>query len=212
MHLAVFGGSGFIGSEICRQAIGKGWRVTSISRSGQPLRQKSWHSEAVWIKADIKDPETYKAYIRDCNVVCDSVGLLFSNYNQTMSDINAQSCINLAKVCIELKIKQFVHLSADRSTRIPFLMDEYFRTKQQAEEFLLNEPHLEATILRPNLVYSPERPISITAELAIRYLRMILPLPEPLSTQQVAKAVIRSIEMRRTGLMNIQDIVEISKD
>lgn len=72
------------GSRICRVAVGRGWDVTSISRSGEPTwsavssspNAPSWASSVKWQKADILKPETYKPMLSGADAVVHSMGIL----------------------------------------------------------------------------------------------------------------------------------------
>ncbi|OJJ44124.1 hypothetical protein ASPZODRAFT_72562 [Penicilliopsis zonata CBS 506.65] len=82
--LVVAGGSGFLGSHICKSAAARGWSVTSLSRSGEPRwdtltsspDRPSWASSVEWVKADILKPETYKPALKDATAVVHSMGIL----------------------------------------------------------------------------------------------------------------------------------------
>lgn len=51
--LVVLGGSGFVGSAICKAAVSKGIEVTSLSRSGRPRVSESWVDQVNWIPGDV---------------------------------------------------------------------------------------------------------------------------------------------------------------
>lgn len=53
MRVAVFGGTGQIGSQVCQALIACGCAVSSISRSGAPAAAEPWTKQVSWIKADM---------------------------------------------------------------------------------------------------------------------------------------------------------------
>lgn len=83
-RLVVAGGSGFLGSRICKSAAARGWEVTSLSRSGEPRwetvtespNRPSWASSVEWAKADILKPESYKPFLSGASAVVHSMGIL----------------------------------------------------------------------------------------------------------------------------------------
>ncbi|KAL1855956.1 hypothetical protein Plec18167_000421 [Paecilomyces lecythidis] len=83
-RIVVAGGSGFLGSRICKAAVARGWSVTSLSRSGEPRwenlfdspRRPQWASSVEWARADIIKPETYKPFLKDANAVVHTMGIL----------------------------------------------------------------------------------------------------------------------------------------
>ncbi|KAL9135269.1 MAG: hypothetical protein Q9175_003537 [Cornicularia normoerica] len=82
--IVVCGGNGFLGSRICKVAVGRGWDVTSISRSGEPTWSAitsspyapPWSTSVKWQKADILKPETYKPMLNGADAVVHSMGIL----------------------------------------------------------------------------------------------------------------------------------------
>ncbi|KAJ5513045.1 hypothetical protein N7463_002597 [Penicillium fimorum] len=83
-RLVVAGGSGFLGSRICKAATARGWTVTSLSRSGEPRwetvtdsrERPSWAGSVEWAKADILKPESYKSYLNGASAVVHTMGIL----------------------------------------------------------------------------------------------------------------------------------------
>ncbi|GAO18906.1 hypothetical protein UVI_02030750 [Ustilaginoidea virens] len=83
-RLVVCGGSGFLGSRICKYAVDRGWEVTSISRSGEPQWDAvtssplppSWSHKVSWERGDILRPATYAPLLTDADYVVHSMGIL----------------------------------------------------------------------------------------------------------------------------------------
>ena len=82
--LVVCGGTGFLGSRICRAAAARDWAVTSLSRSGEPSwaaisgspHPPPWAAQVDWQKADLLQPGSYGAHLRDADAVVHSMGIL----------------------------------------------------------------------------------------------------------------------------------------
>ncbi|KAF2720214.1 NAD(P)-binding protein [Polychaeton citri CBS 116435] len=82
--LVVCGGNGFLGSRICKAAVGRGWDVTSISRSGEPSwpsvsahkTAPQWSKDVTWRSANILEPATYSQDLEGADAVVHSMGIL----------------------------------------------------------------------------------------------------------------------------------------
>lgn len=84
MKLLIFGGSGFVGSAICRTAVRRGWEVTSCSRSGEPFKSKTGHTPAwvnkvVWRKGTPFDPSSFAPLLSASNAVISTLGVLLES-------------------------------------------------------------------------------------------------------------------------------------
>ncbi|KAK2813330.1 hypothetical protein FQN50_000645 [Emmonsiellopsis sp. PD_5] len=83
-RVVVAGGSGFLGSRICKSAVARGWDVVSLSRHGEPAwetitssaQPPRWAKSVEWAKADILKPASYKPFLKDASAVVHSMGIL----------------------------------------------------------------------------------------------------------------------------------------
>ncbi|KAI0110501.1 NAD(P)-binding protein [Nemania sp. FL0031] len=83
-RLIVCGGNGFLGSRICKNAVQRGWDVTSISRSGAPkwdavtssATPPPWSHKVAWECGDILRPTTYAPLLKGADFVVHSMGIL----------------------------------------------------------------------------------------------------------------------------------------
>ncbi|EAS37082.3 ubiquinone biosynthesis protein COQ11 [Coccidioides immitis RS] len=83
-RLVVAGGSGFLGSRICKSAVTRGWDVVSLSRHGEPAwdtvsssaNPPRWAKSVNWVKADVMDPTTYLPHLKNATAVVYSLGII----------------------------------------------------------------------------------------------------------------------------------------
>ncbi|KAI0542382.1 NAD(P)-binding protein [Xylaria digitata] len=83
-RIVVCGGNGFLGSRICKNAVQRGWDVTSISRSGAPKWETvtssatppSWSHRVTWERGDILRPATYAPFLKGADFVVHTMGIL----------------------------------------------------------------------------------------------------------------------------------------
>ena len=73
-----------LGSRICKAAVAHNYRVTSLSRSGQPdwkalwslSSPPEWASQVEWHKANVFDPSTYSDKLDGASAVVHTMGIL----------------------------------------------------------------------------------------------------------------------------------------
>ncbi|KAI3907698.1 hypothetical protein MKW98_016342 [Papaver atlanticum] len=69
VQLLVLGGNGFVGSNICKEALDRGLSVSSLSRSGRSNVNESWANNVVWHKGDLLEPDSLKDSLKDVTSV-----------------------------------------------------------------------------------------------------------------------------------------------
>lgn len=76
--LVVLGGTGFVGSEVCKIAVDRGFAVTSLSRRGEnPAPNDALLSQVNFQQGDATDPATVSKVLAEADAVVHAVGLLF---------------------------------------------------------------------------------------------------------------------------------------
>lgn len=90
--LLVLGGNGFVGREVCKLAVERGYQVTSLSRRGEnPDPASRALSEVKWVKGNAADEGVVRNLVADHDAVVHAIGLLFdvnsglTNYNIVVS-------------------------------------------------------------------------------------------------------------------------------
>mmetsp|Transcript_26647 Transcript_26647/g.51642 ORF Transcript_26647/g.51642 Transcript_26647/m.51642 type:complete len:317 (+) Transcript_26647:37-987(+) len=77
--LLVLGGSGFVGREVCKNAVEKGYQVTSLSRRGEnPDPSDPLLKQVNWVKGNALDEMTVRGLVEEkYDAVVHAMGLLF---------------------------------------------------------------------------------------------------------------------------------------
>ncbi|KAF7363495.1 adenylate kinase [Mycena sanguinolenta] len=103
LHLVVVGGNGFIGSAVCRRALAKGFRVTSISSSGRPYRTPkghtpAWTAQVDWRTGDALDPASYAETLDGTSAVVHTLGTLLEDteYKRALREGDALGLLRAA--------------------------------------------------------------------------------------------------------------------
>jgi len=77
-RVAVFGGTGFVGSAVCERLVKKGYAVTAVSRRGtNPKPGDEYLDQVNWVKGDATDAGTVKKIVNDADAAVHAIGLLF---------------------------------------------------------------------------------------------------------------------------------------
>jgi len=150
--VTVFGGDGFIGRYVCEQLFKQEVRVRVACRHPrdayflQPLAEVGqWGA----VRADVADPESVRAAVRDASAVINLAG----TFGKTMHATHVTGARNVAEAAHDAGVRSLVHVSAigaDVNSQ-----GYYGRTKGEGE-LAVRAAFPNATIVRPSIVFGPE--------------------------------------------------------
>ena len=192
----VFGGTGFLGTQIVRELAALGYIVkvaTRFPESAYFLKPCGNVGQVVPFACQYSDTKSVRKAVKNADIVVNCNGILFekgkrSKFKRVHVDLPAM----IAKACSDENVSRFVHISAlscDKGT------SKYAKSKLEGEKAVLsNFP--KATILRPSIIFgADDNFFNMFAELS-RYLPF-LPLIgggktkfQPVYVGDVADAVI----------------------
>ncbi len=149
----VFGGTGFLGTQIVRELADRGITVkvaTRVPERAYFLKPCGVVGQVVPFACDYSDPESVRNAVSGADYVVNCIGILFekgkkSKFQRAHVDTPAM----IAKACTDEKVPRFVHVSAlacDKGT------SKYAKTKREGETAVTNN-FSKATILRPSVIF-----------------------------------------------------------
>eukprot|EP01061_Rhynchopus_euleeides_P031750 TRINITY_DN52581_c0_g1_i1.p1 TRINITY_DN52581_c0_g1~~TRINITY_DN52581_c0_g1_i1.p1 ORF type:complete len:459 (+),score=107.62 TRINITY_DN52581_c0_g1_i1:70-1377(+) len=153
----VAGGSGFIGSNVCRESLKRGFKVVSLSRTGKPSHIKEpWAEHVEWIQGDVQDPESYLPKLRNADAIVSCIGRFGVGNNSDVYEVNADHNINLAQLAKREceRLSKFAYISTQPySPNVQYPFRAYFNSKLKAETLIQTIFPKNYLILRPTWVF-----------------------------------------------------------
>lgn len=237
-RVLVLGGTGFVGRAVCREAIRRGWLVTSLSRRGAPanVAQDGLLSRVEWRSGDALDPVTYDSLLSSHpDYIIHSIGTLFESnplYNLYKSQpvdysTSYRALIrDTAKIAAEavkrnnVRLQGFGYISAARYGALGnTLLPQYMAMKGEAEEILLSQDTFRAVIARPGFMYGSDRWMTLPLSLGTMAMTLFTAglFPKPLSVDTVARAVLNELShgdasTAESKVLEVPDLSEVASE
>lgn len=169
MKVVVTGGTGFIGSHLIEQLIGKGYTITCVARDTMNLPAAE-ASRLRFMLCDLIDTPDLNAALKEADYVYHLAGLTRAKKTREYYEGNYNVTKRMIGLCQQYgtNIRRFIHISSLAAAG-PALNGEpvneddlchpvshYGKSKMQAEQAVLSaECKFPVTIIRPSAVYGP---------------------------------------------------------
>ncbi len=155
-EVVVFGGNGFVGSNVCKALVGMGIKVAAINRSGAPREKEDWMSGVDYISADVFEPQTWRTVLHGAVGVVAAIGA-FGNY-EFMKKVNGDANILVAEEAAAIGVERMVFVSASFPpfpASVP--LRGYIEGKEAAERAVRDNFPSTHIILKPSVIYGPQK-------------------------------------------------------
>lgn len=227
--VVVLGGSGFVGSAVCKVAVSQGIDVVSLSRSGRPSYTDAWVDQVVWVAGDVFNAD-WDGLLNGATAVVSTIGG-FGN-NEQMEQLNGEANVLAINAASNADVRKFIYISVHDYNFPDFMKNVgYFTGKKRAEAEVLAKFTTTGTVLRPGFIYGKRRvngidiPLQLIGEPMDKVLaatktftRPLSSLPAsdlffapPVSVDDVAYAAIRAVTDDDVfGIQTIEQIKELS--
>ena len=151
--LTIFGGSGFIASELVYKLSENFKEVRVLSRNIEECKHVKVLKNVDVFLYDASNISSYTKYLKDTDVVINTVGILNESSKSTFEDVHFNFVKNLVNKSRENNVEKFVHLSAlNADQKGPSL---YLQSKGKADEYISsnNDGKFKTVVFRPSIVF-----------------------------------------------------------
>jgi uncharacterized protein YbjT (DUF2867 family) len=201
-RIFVTGGTGFVGRQVVRALIARGFLVRCLVRPGSESHLRGFES-LDRVPGDVLRPEGMAAAAAGCAAVVHLVGIIRERpaHGVTFERLHVQATRNMLAVAKEAGIGRYLHMSA-LGTR-PGARARYHQTKWQAEE-AVRASGTEWTIFRPSVIFGPGDELISTLAGMIRRLPVVPVLGDgqyrlqPVAVEHVAEGFARALNLSST--------------
>ncbi len=204
--VVVVGGAGFIGRHVLNALATRGIRVTVPTRRRESAKHLILLPTVDVVETDVNAPGALERMFAQADAVINLAGVLHSrpaggneSYGPQFRAAHVDLPRHIVDACRATGVKRLVHMSAlAASADAP---SEYLRSKAAGEAVVLGADTLEATVLRPSVVFGPEdRFLNTFARLVALFPVIPLACPEarfqPVFVGDVAQAIVRCLQER----------------
>ncbi|WP_417307951.1 complex I NDUFA9 subunit family protein [Devosia sp.] len=151
--VTVFGGSGFIGTQMIQLLARKGWRVRVAVRRPDlagHVRPLGTVGQVMPIQANIRNLESVQRAVHGADIVINLVGVGHESGKQRFRAVHTMGARNIAQAATAAGVKSLVQVSAIGADTQS--VSAYARSKALGEEEIL-AGFPNAIILRPSIVF-----------------------------------------------------------
>ncbi len=191
----ILGGTGFVGSHVCEKLSRLPCRVTLATRRSDNARHLQLLPMLDVAEIDVHDTAALTALLAGHDAVVNLVAILHGS-QAAFDKAHVQLPLQLVRACEASGVRRIIHISALGAS--PDSASMYQRSKARGEALLLDSG-LEATVLRPSVIFGAEdKFLNTFADL--QQLLPVIPLAgsqarfQPVWVEDVASAVLRCLE------------------
>lgn len=198
--ITVFGGSGFVGSQVVQDLARRGWRIrVAVRRPDRAYKlQTSGHVGQIQaVRCDATDPAQVEAALAGADAAINLIGVLYETRARSFQALHVDAARNIAVACAAGRVERLVHVSALGAN--PESESKYACTKA-AGEMAVREFKPDAVIIRPSIVFGAGDSF-LNRFAAMASMSPALPLIgggktrfQPVYVGDVAEAIARAVE------------------
>lgn len=203
-NIMVLGGTGFVGTQVCKHLVALGWSVTVPTRSVSHNCVVKTLPQVRLVELDVHDAGALTQAMAGHAAVVNLVAILHGNA-AAFDKVHVALPKTVLQACIDNRVPELVHVSAlgadgQNPQRCP---SEYLRSKSRGEAALLAAPDAafmpSVTVLRPSVIFGAhDKFLNLFAKL--QRIFPVMPLAgarakfQPVWVDDVAHAVAQILE------------------
>lgn len=193
--VVVTGASGLVGTHVCTELAGAGWKIRAIVRDARKAAHRLGHLPIEVRVGDIRNADSMRSALAGAGSIVHLAAIAIEQKGETYADTNTEATRILLNAAEAESIPRLVYMSQNGSdSKSPYA---FLRSKGIAEDAVTSS-RLNWTVLRPSVIFGPEDEfINVLARL-VRLSPVVFPLPgggvarfQPVAVGDVARAVAR---------------------
>ncbi|MDY6923572.1 MAG: complex I NDUFA9 subunit family protein [Pseudomonadota bacterium] len=198
--ITVFGGSGFVGSQVVQDLARRGWRIrVAVRRPDRAWKlQTSGHVGQIQaVRCDARDPAQVEAALQGADAAINLIGILYESGSRSFETMHVDAARNIATACAAGRIDRLVHVSAIGAS--PEGPSDYALSKA-AGEMAAREAKPDTVIVRPSIIFGAGDDF-LNRFAAMASASPFLPLIgggrtrfQPVYVGDVSEAIVRAVE------------------
>ena len=200
--VAILGGSGFVGSELCTQLIAAGYSVRLLTRYPEKCRHLKVLPWLSIVPVTNYQAATISQHVKGCHALINLIGILNEkgNNGKQFHDVHVGITRDALNACEKASIPRMLQMSAlNANANGP---SYYLSTKGKAENYLktFSDESISYTIFRPSVIFGENDSFLNRFAGILKIVPGFLPLacPEarfaPVYVGDVAKCMVQSID------------------
>lgn len=209
MKIFLTGATGFIGRYVLKNLLKAEHSIRILCRKGSEKKISEFITSNNHIEfhfGDIISKETLLNCMSDCDAAIHLVGIIreFPKKGITFEKIHIEATKNIIEEAKKASIKKIIFVSSLGSN--PNSIIQYHKTKFLAEE-IIRCSGIDYTIFKPSVVFGKEdKFINLIKKFVLPFFPIFIPgngkaLFQPISVEDLAYAIVSSIDMKNTSKM-----------
>ena len=154
--VTVFGGSGFVGTQLVQELARRGYSVRVAVRRPDlagHVRMYGFPGQIQPVQANLRYPDSVLAAARGSSIVINLVGILYEKGRQKFRAVQTMGAKNVAEAARAVGAERLIHMSAiGANANSP---SAYARSKAAGEVEVL-KAFPDAVIVRPSIIFGPD--------------------------------------------------------
>lgn len=151
--VTVFGGSGFVGSQLVRALARRGWRVRIACRRPDrawKLQTSGSVGQIQAVRCDANNREEVASALQGADAAINLIGILYESGRRSFHALHVDASRNIAEAVAAANISRLVQISAIGAD--PESESDYALSKAAAE-MAVREVKPDAVVIRPSIVF-----------------------------------------------------------
>lgn len=151
--VTVFGGSGFVGSQLVRAFARRGWRVRVACRRPDrawKLQTSGSVGQIQAVRCDATNPDDVASALQGADAAVNLIGILYESGRRSFHALHVEASRNIAEAVAAAGIDRLVQISAIGAD--PESESDYALSKAAAE-MAVREVKPDAVVIRPSIIF-----------------------------------------------------------